>query len=116
MKTLTKIGLSTREEILWLSTKMKIWLEKTFLAALVIVELCVLGGFFLWDKDSRSHLNAYRESSEILNARQSALESKIRQQLAYRDALSNDRDFVESVARDKLGYAQSDEFVFLISE
>lgn len=91
-------------------------IQKSFLTALVIIEVCVIAGFWIWTRDSREQLSAQSQRKLELVQQQEALQLKIREQHAYRDAITQDRSFLEHVVRDKMGYAASDEWVFIIPE
>lgn len=90
--------------------------QKMFLAALVVTELCVVLGLWLWTRDAREQLAVQFEREAALVETKHNLEETIRSQRAYRDAITQDRDFLEYVVRDKLGYASQDEWIFVIPE
>ena len=116
IKFLTKIFLSKIRNSFGYNNLMQNWLHKSFIICLVAIEAGVIAGFWMWTEDSRAQHNTQSEKNRKLTQAQRALESKIAGQLAYRDALAQDRNFLEGVARDKLGYARPDEFIFIIPE
>lgn len=95
---------------------MTIWVQRIFLSALVLVQVCVVVGFGFWIRDSREQLAVQQDRHSSLTSERSDLESKIREQHAYRAAMTQDRSFLEHVAREKLGYAAADEWVFVIPD
>ena len=92
------------------------WLHKSFLFGLIITEIGVVAGFWVWTADTREQHATQKEKHLRLTEKEVELKETIAYQLAYRDALTQDRVFAESVARDKLGYAAPDELIFIIPD
>ena len=91
-------------------------ISKVFLVGLVVVELCVVAGFWFWTRESRGELSAQQDRQASLEVEKTHLQATIDTQKAYRTALTTDRQFLEQVVREKLEYAATNEWVFIIEE
>ncbi|MEM7673358.1 MAG: hypothetical protein AAF212_08465 [Verrucomicrobiota bacterium] len=91
-------------------------IQRSFLIALITIEVCFIVGFWVWTGDSREQLAVQYERGDQLMRQREQLQDTIRMQHAYRDAITQDRSFLEHVAREKMGFAASDEWIFIVPE
>ncbi|MEM9026083.1 MAG: hypothetical protein AAGB06_04020, partial [Verrucomicrobiota bacterium] len=64
----------------------------------------------------REQLAVQHDRGDQLLRQRDQLQDTIQMQHAYRDAMTQDRSFLEHVAREKMGYAASDEWIFMVPE